>query len=79
MLLIVLTYIARYQTAFQGLFTMLMYAIGPSIPLMVIGSPGGAVGKQIRDKARVSGEVFDTIIGVVIVLIGVNFTCLAFP
>jgi hypothetical protein len=42
------------------------------------GSNGGAVGKQIKDTARVSGEVFDKIIGVVIVLIGIYFLYLAF-
>jgi cytochrome c-type biogenesis protein len=78
MLLIVLTYIALSQTAFQGVVTMLIYAVGLSIPLIVISSLGGALGKQIKDKARVSGEVFDKIIGVVIVLIGVYFLYLAF-
>jgi cytochrome c biogenesis protein CcdA len=78
MLLIVLTYIALYQTAFQGFFTMLIYAVGLSIPLIVISSLGGAVGKQIKDTARVSGEIFDKIIGVVIVLIGIYFLYLAF-
>jgi cytochrome c biogenesis protein CcdA len=78
MLLIVLTYIALYQTAFQGFFTMLIYAIGLSIPLIVISSLGGTVGKQIKDKARMSGEVFDKIIGVVIVVIGIYFLYLAF-
>jgi len=46
---------------------------------MVISSLGGAVGKQIKDKARMSGGVFDTITGVVIVLIGIYFLYLAFP
>jgi cytochrome c biogenesis protein CcdA len=78
MLLIVLTYIALYETAFQGFFTMLIYAVGLSIPLIVISSLGGAVGKQIKDTARVSGEIFDKIIGVVIVLIGIYFLYLAF-
>jgi cytochrome c-type biogenesis protein len=78
MLLIVLTYIALYQTAFQGFFTMLIYAVGLSIPLIVISSVGGALGKKIKDKTRVSGEVFDKIIGVVIVLIGIYFLYLAF-
>lgn len=78
MLLIVLTYIALYQTAFQGFFTMLIYAVGLSIPLIVISSLGGAVGKQIKDRARVSGEVIDKIIGIVIVAIGIYFLYLAF-
>nr|WP_320162580.1 cytochrome c biogenesis protein CcdA [uncultured Methanoregula sp.] len=78
MLLIVLTYIALYQTAFQGFFTMLIYAIGLSIPLIVISSLGGALGKTIKDKARVSGETFDKIIGVIIVVIGMYFLYLAF-
>jgi cytochrome c-type biogenesis protein len=78
MLLIVLAYIALYQTACQGFFTMLVYAVGLSIPLIVISSLGGAVGKQIKEKARVSGEVFDKIIGAVIVVIGIYFLYLAF-
>jgi cytochrome c biogenesis protein CcdA len=78
MLLIVLTYIALYQTAAQGFLTMLVYAVGLSIPLIVISSLGGALGKQIKEKARVSGEVFDKIIGSVIVLIGLYFLYLAF-
>lgn len=77
MLLIVLTYIALYQTVIQGFFTMLIYAIGLSIPLIVISSLGGAIGKQIKEKARISGELFDKIIGVVIVLIGIYFLYLA--
>ena len=36
------------------------------------------IGKQIKDKARVNGEVFDKIIGVAIVLIGIYFLYLAF-
>jgi cytochrome c biogenesis protein CcdA len=78
MLLIVLTYIALYQTAVQGFFTILVYAVGLSIPLIVISSLGGAIGKQIKDKAKVSGEVFDKIIGGVIVIIGIYFLYLAF-
>ena len=78
MLLIVLTYIALFQTAFQGLFTMLIYAIGLSIPLIVISSLGGALGKTIKDKSRVSGETFDKIVGVIIVVIGIYFLYLAF-
>ena len=78
MLIIVLTYITLYQTALQGLFTILVYAVGLSIPLIVISSLGGALGKKIKDRARVSGEVFDKIIGVMIVIIGVYFLYLAF-
>ena len=78
MLLIVLTWIALYQTALQGVFTMLIYAVGLSIPLIIISSVGGAVGKQIKDKARISGEVFDRIIGVLIIIIGMYFFWLAF-
>jgi len=33
----------------------------------------GAPGKKVKDKARVSGEVFDTITGVVMVLTGIYF------
>jgi cytochrome c biogenesis protein CcdA len=78
MLLIVLTYIALSQTAIQGVITMLIYAIGLSIPLIVISSLGGALGKTIKEKARISGEVFDRVIGVLIIVIGIYFLYLAF-
>ena len=78
MLLIVLTYIALYQTAVQGFFTILIYAVGLSIPLIVISSLGGALGKKIKDTARVSGDTIDRIIGVMIILIGIYFLYLAF-
>lgn len=78
MLLVVLTYIALYQSAVQGVFTMLIYAVGLSIPLIAISSLGGALGKKIKEKARISGDVFDRIIGVIIILIGVYFLYLAF-
>ena len=78
MLLVVLTYIALYQTALEGLFTIFVYAVGLAIPLIVISSVGGAVGKRIKERARVSGEVFDRVMGVAIVLIGVYFLYLAF-
>ena len=78
MLLIVLTYIALYQTAVESVITIFVYAVGLAIPLIAISSVGGAVGKKIKEKARVSGEVFDRIVGVAIVLIGVYFLYLAF-
>jgi cytochrome c-type biogenesis protein len=78
MLLIILTYIALYQTAVQGFFTILIYAVGLSIPLIVISSLGGALGKKIKEGARVSGDVFDRIIGVMIIIIGIYFLYLAF-
>ncbi|MFA6362650.1 cytochrome c biogenesis CcdA family protein [Methanoregula sp.] len=78
MLIIVLTYIALYQTMFQGFLTILVYAIGLSIPLIVISSVGGAIGKKIKEKARVSGDAADRIIGIVIIAIGVYFLYLAF-
>ena len=77
MLLIVLTYIALYQTALQGVLTMLIYGVGISIPLIIISSLGGALGRKVKDKARISGEVFDRIIGVLIILIGIYFLYLA--
>ncbi len=78
MLLIVLTYIALYQTAIEGLFTIFVYAVGLSIPLIVISSVGGAVGKRVKEKARTSGEAIDRFVGIAIVLIGVYFLTLAF-
>jgi len=78
MLIVVLTYIALYQSAYQGFFTILIYGIGLSIPLIVISSLGGLLGKKIKDKARLSGEVFDRIIGVLIVIIGVYFLSFVF-
>jgi|SRR5271157_75505 len=73
MLIIVLTYIALYQTPIQGFVSILIYAVGLSIPLMVISSIGGALGKKIKDATRVSGDVTDRIIGVLIIFIGIYF------
>jgi cytochrome c biogenesis protein CcdA len=78
MLIIVLTYIALYQTMAQGFVTILVYAIGLSIPLIVISSLGGAIGKKIKEKAKVSGELADRIIGCAIIIIGIYFLYLAF-
>lgn len=78
MLIIVLTYIALYQNMVQGFFTILVYAVGLSIPLIVISSIGGAVGKTIKERARISGEVADRIIGILIIAIGIYFIYLAF-
>jgi cytochrome c biogenesis protein CcdA len=78
MLLIVLTYIALYQTAAQGLLTIFVYAVGLSIPLIAISSVGGALGKQVKEKTQVSGETIDTIVGMLVVAIGVYFLYLAF-
>ena len=38
----------------------------------------GCARKKVKEKARVSGEVFDRIIGVAIIAIGVYFLYLAF-
>ncbi len=78
MLLIVLTYIALNQTALQGFFTILVYAIGLCIPLIVISSAGGAVGITIRDYSRMSGDAMDRIIGFGIILIGLYFLFIAY-
>lgn len=78
MLLIVLTYIALYQNAIQGFFTMLLYAVGLSIPLITISSLGGALGKKVKNYSRISGDAADKIIGTLIVIIGVYFLYLAF-
>lgn len=77
MLIIVLTYIALYQTPVQGLLTTFVYAIGLSIPLIVISSIGGTFGQKIKEKTRLSGELIDKIIGVMIILIGIYFLYLA--
>ncbi len=78
MLIIVLTYIALYQAPLQGLLTMLIYAVGMSIPLIVISSIGGAIGKKIKEITRVGGDVADRIIGALIIMIGIYFLYLAF-
>lgn len=59
MLIIVLTYIALYQNMFEGFFTVLIYAAGLNIPLIIISSVGGAAGKIIKEKARPSGDAID--------------------
>jgi cytochrome c-type biogenesis protein len=78
MLIIVLTYIALYETAAQGFFTMLIYGVGLSIPLIIISSLGGVLGQRIKETSRVSGEFFDRVIGIMIIIIGVYFLYLAF-
>ncbi|AFD00374.1 Cytochrome c biogenesis protein [Methanocella conradii HZ254] len=78
MLIIVLTYIALYQAPLQGLLTMLIYAVGMSIPLIVISSIGGAIGKKIKEIARVGGDVADRVTGALIMMIGIYFLYLAF-
>jgi len=78
MLIIVLTYIALSQTMVQGFFTMLIYGAGLSIPLIVISSIGGVIGKRIKEYSQVSGDLADRIVGIAIVVIGVYFLYLAF-
>jgi cytochrome c-type biogenesis protein len=78
MLIIVLTYIALYQTSVQGFFTMLVYGIGLSIPLIIISTIGGAFGQKIKSATRMSGEFFDRVIGIMIIIIGIYFLYLAF-
>jgi len=78
MLIIVLTYIALYQTSMQGFLTMLIYGIGLSIPLIIISTIGGAFGQKIKSATRLSGEFFDRIIGIIIIIIGIYFLYLAF-
>jgi cytochrome c-type biogenesis protein len=77
MLIIVLTYIALYQTPLQGLLTIFIYAVGLSIPLIIISSIGGSIGKKIKGTAKISGEITDKIIGVSIIMIGIYFIYLA--
>jgi len=78
MLIIVLTYIALYQTGMQGFFTMLVYGIGLSIPLIIISTIGGAFGQKIKSATRLSGEFFDRVVGIIIIIIGIYFFYLAF-
>jgi cytochrome c biogenesis protein CcdA len=78
MLIIVLTYIALSQTMVQGFFTMLIYGAGLSVPLIVISSLGGVVGKRIKEVSQASGDLADRVIGIGIVVIGVYFLYLAF-
>jgi len=78
MLVIVLTYIALYQNLVQGFFTMLLYGLGLSIPLIGISTVGGVLGKRVKECTRVSGEVADRLIGIAIIAIGIYFLYLAF-
>ena len=78
MLLIVLTYIALNQTALQGLVTIFIYAVGLSIPLIILSSIGGTIGKRLKEYSRTGGDLFDRIIGIGIILMGIFFLYLAF-
>jgi cytochrome c-type biogenesis protein len=77
MLIIVLTYIALSQTVAQGVVTMFLYGAGLTIPLVLISAIGGALGQKVKEYTRISSELLDRIIGVVIVLIGVYFLLIA--
>ncbi|WP_406661592.1 cytochrome c biogenesis protein CcdA [Methanolobus sp. ZRKC3] len=77
MLLIVLTYIALYQTPLEGLLTTFVYSVGLSIPLIVISSVGGSLSKKIKEATKISGDLADRIIGVSIIMIGIYFLYLA--
>ena len=77
MLLIVLTYIALSQTAIQGVVTMLLYGAGLTLPLVIISSIGGALGQKVKDYSRISSDVAERIIGVIVILIGVYFLLIA--
>jgi cytochrome c-type biogenesis protein len=77
MLIIVLTYIALSQTTVQGVLSMFLYGAGLCLPLILISSIGGAVGQKVKEYTRISSEVADRIIGVVIILIGVYFLLIA--
>ncbi len=77
MLIIVLTYIALYQTPLQGLLTIFIYAVGLSIPLVILSSIGGSLGQKIRTVTKLSGNTIDIIIGIGIILIGIYFIILA--
>lgn len=77
MLLVVLTYIALYQSAVQGVLTVFIYAVGLSIPLLIISSIGGTLGGKIKQVTAKGGELFDMAIGVGIILIGIYFIYLA--
>jgi cytochrome c biogenesis protein CcdA len=77
MLIVVLTYIALYQGPVQGLATVLVYAIGLSIPLIAISTAGGTIGQKLKHAGKVSGDVADRIIGISILLIGCYFLVLA--
>ncbi|HVP24450.1 MAG TPA: cytochrome c biogenesis protein CcdA, partial [Methanomicrobiales archaeon] len=77
MLIIVLTYIALSQTVVQGVLTMFLYGAGLTIPLVLISSIGGAFGQKVKEYTRISSELANRIIGVVIILIGVYFLAIA--
>jgi len=77
MLLVVLTYIALYETPAQGLVTMGVYAVGLSMPLIVIGSVGGTLGRRIKDASRMTGDQADRLIGAALLAIGAYFLYLA--
>jgi len=77
MLIIVLTWVALSQTVVQGVVTLFLYGAGLTIPLVLIASIGGALGQRVKEYTRISSELANRIIGVVIVLIGIYFLLLA--
>lgn len=77
MLVVVLAYIGLYQGMLDGLITILLFALGLSLPLVIISSVGGTIGRKVKDMAKGSGEIFDIIIGIAVILIGLYFIYLA--
>ena len=77
MLLIVLTYIALYQTPVAGFTTMLIFSAGFMVPLIVVSTAGGVAGQKVRELVKVSGKATDRVIGVLILLIGLYFLYMA--
>jgi cytochrome c-type biogenesis protein len=77
MLIIVLTYIALSQTMVLGIATMFLYGAGLTIPLVLISAIGGALGQKAKDYTRISSEMANRIIGIVIIAIGVYFLLIA--
>jgi len=53
--------------------TILVYGVGLSIPLIIISSPGGAAGKMVKEKARVSGRYLNGLLPSLSCLSGCGF------
>lgn len=77
MLVVVLTYIGLYQSPVQGLLTTFIYAVGMSVPLLIISSVGGTFGGKIKHLFSDGGKIIDVVSGVALILIGFYFCYLA--
>jgi cytochrome c-type biogenesis protein len=78
MLFSVLAVAALSGSVGYGIAISFLFGAGMILPLVVISSIGGATGKVIREKLKVSGVWLDRLLGLILLLAAGYFLVLAF-